>query len=648
VDKIVSLLFILARLLQKLCGFFLMCCLAQPMAWAQVVLPPIIDLGLAEKPLRADAQGDSHLQLLALQGLDANSAPAQALNAAGYQAFEPNTIYQLSASKALWLKFKVKTDPLSQRRWALLFTKTFLDRLELHYQDAQGQWQKQRAGDWIAHAQWSRHTLAPQLPLPVLPAGEHDLLIKVVQDFPQQIPVALVPDSMASDINQHSMLLSGALLGLLGVIVLLAVHLAVSYRDWVYASYAAYALLSLLAVSSYLGVASYLWWSQADQWPEFSILFLILSSVAAQLWFCQAMFLRDMHAPWLKRAAQGVAAFMALLVLSHIVVVSTSYRIYTFAAGMSACLGLIVWIVGHALLRRQKAAYYWVAAYVPLFIIVMVALLENLSFIAPVGLPYALPAYTLAFEAMVLLLALHLHAKDRHSVQERERALAAVDPLTGFLNARAFNQRTALLWAKLAGTQQDVAVALVHVHHNTASNDSQSALRLERKLLRSVRLLNTITRDIDVVGRIGGNIVAVVMPGIPMGDDLNNRLARLVAMGLMSDPYDTEPMELHFRIAVGTRVSWGGDLKSLDNHLRSAIMQSGGWSRKPIHYITAASVAAQSQADRGLMGTVSVRSDAVASLPSGDAPAMGSGARSSSGRSSGANSTAVSSATSSI
>jgi two-component system, sensor histidine kinase LadS len=616
--------------LSRLVGWWLLCAALHQVSWAQAAQPAAVDLSQATSPLAADAQGAQTLNLLALQGLDAQSTPAQALAATGYQAFQPNTIYQLSASKALWLKFKVKADPLSQRRWSLLFTKTFLDRLELHYQDAQGQWQKQQAGDWIAHTQWSHNTLAPQFQLPALTAGEHDVLIKIVQDFPQQIPVSLVLDSTALQTNQDGMLLAGMVLGLMGVIVLLALHLAISYRDSVYASYAVYAVFSLLAISSYLGLASYLWWPQADRWPEFSILFLILFSVIAQLWFCQAMFLRDTQAPWLKRAAQAVAVILLLLTLSHIVVVSTGYRIYTFAAGMVVCVAFIVWIVSTALLRKQKAAYYWVAAYTPLFAIVVVALLENLSFIHTVGLPYALPAYTLAFEALVLLLALHLHAKDRHAVQERERALTAVDPLTGFLNARAFNFRLTGQWSKLIGTEDDMVLALVHVHHTSVANDSQSALRLERKLLRSVRLLNTITRDIDFVGRVGGNILAVAMPGIPMGDDLNNRFARLVALGLMSDPYDTEPMELRYRIAVGTRATWGDDLKSLDNQLRGAIMQSTGWSRRPIHYITAQSIALPSQANiRGQSNGAGI--EVSNSQPQGDAPALGSGAHSSKG-----------------
>lgn len=597
--------------------------------------------------MQSDASGANHWSLHALQGLDVNSTPAQATAAGGYKAFEPDGIYDLNNGNALWLKFRVKSDPLSQRRWTVMVAKTFLDRIELHYQDAQGRWQTQQAGDNIAHELWSQRTLAPQFKLPVLTAGEHDMLVKVVSNLPQQIPISLVEEGAAAVSTHDDFLLSGVIIGLLGVILLLALHLAINYRDVVYAWYALYVLLSLLSITAYLGVASYLFWPQAGRWPEYSIFFTVMASVTAQLWFCQAMFLRDTEASQLKRTAQAAALISSILLLSPLIFPSATARQVVFGIGMLVCLGLIGLIVGQALLRKMKAAYYWVAAYVPLLVVVVIALLDNLSVISPVGMPYSLPAYSLAFEAIVLLFSLHMHAKSRHAVQERERALVAVDPLTGFFNARAFSQRLALMWSGVIGTSQDMAIALVHVHHSSDSTDSESALRLERKLLRSVRLLNTITRDVDVIGRIGGNILAVVMPGIPMGDDLNNRLARLIALGLMVDPYDTQPTELRFRVAVGTRATWGDDLKSLDNTLRAAVAQSSGWSRKPIRYITPASVFMPTQmtsrqpavSDSGRVFTGSL-DDMSSSARAGDPAALNNNLRSSAGQSSNGNTSA--------
>jgi GGDEF domain-containing protein len=408
----------------------------------------------------------------------------------------------------------------------------------------------------------------------------------VVQNFPQQIPLVLQDEPTARSSAQTDFLIAGVAVGLLGLILLLALHLAINYRDKVFASYALYVLLSMLSLSAYLGLASYLLWPRAEHWPEYSILVLILASVVAQLWFCQGMFLRESQTPWLKKAAMAVASINALLVLVMLFTPGAIPRIVLFSIGMVISFATMLLIVGLALRKKMPSAYFWLLAYGPLVISVVLALMDNLSFIAPLGLPYALPAYTLACEAVILFFALHLHAKNRHALQERERVMASIDPLTGFLSTRVFLDRLHAHWNKLAGSSQDLALALIYINHRSEQNDSESALRLEQKLLRSVRLLRTITRDGDLIGRIGGNVLAVAMPDIPMGDDLNNRLARLVALGLMTDRYDTQPIELRFRIAVGTRGTWGDDLRLLDNNLRGTITQSGGWSSKPIRYIT--------------------------------------------------------------
>jgi two-component system, sensor histidine kinase LadS len=570
-----------ARLLSCLSSLLLLVFTAVP-AQAQTALA----LDRLQGELQSVSTGGQTFELLALQGLKAASTPQEALLSSGYEPFRAKDIYELDGGKALWLKLRIKLDQPLQQNWVLSSPKTFLDDLKLYTRDAQGQWQMQQAGDNIAHAHWTIRSLAPQFKLPLFPSGEHDVLIKVVQNFPQQIPLMLQDEQTARSNAQTDFLIAGIAVGLLGLILLLSLHLAINYRDPAYAWYAFYVLLSILSLGAYLGLASYLLWPNAEHWPEYSVLVLILASVVAQLWFCQEMFLRESQSPWMKKAAMAIAGIGALLVVLMLFTPGPIARIVLFSIGMVMSFATVLLIVGMAARKKAQSAYLWLLAYSPLLISVVLALMDNLSFIDPLGMPYALPAYTLACEAVILLFALHLHAKNRHALQERERVMASIDPLTGFLGARVFQDRLNAQWCKLAGSSQDMSLALIYINHRSEQNDSESALRLEQKLLRSVRLLRTITRDVDLIGRIGGNVLAVAMPDIPMGDDLNNRLARLIALGMMTDRYDTQPIELRFRIAVGTRGTWGDDLRALDNNLRGTIMQSGGWSSKPIRYIT--------------------------------------------------------------
>ena len=581
-----------SRILRGLCWCMLGWLLAIA-AHSQTMPTEALDLSQRTHGYRAYGQTGENLRILALQNLSASSTPDEAFSSKNYQAFQAEAVYDLSVDKALWLRLKIKTDPLAQLRWSLRFDKTFLDRIEFYYRDTQGQWQLRQAGDHIAHAQWSQRTLFPQFDMPTLPSGEHTILIKIVQNFSMQIPVTLIETSQAVKSAQEDFLLSGVLIGVLGVIFVLALHLAVSYKDVVYVWYSVYVLLSLLACTTFLGSASYVWWPYAQAWPEYSILSLVLGATIAQLWFCQAMFLRQTQAVFLKRSAQKAAivcGLLALLSLTPLLVkLPTDLRIGIFACGMVVCLGLIFAIVALALRDKLAAANYWLVAYTPLVAVVIVLILENFTAWRVFELPYSTPAFTLVFEAIVLLFALNLHAKDRHAVLERARTMGEVDPLTGFLSPSVFNARLAAMWYQAILGKQDMTLAFIQVHHSGSLSDPQSVLRLEAKLLRSVRHLRTITRDVDLIGRIGGNLIAVAMPQIPIGEQLNNRLSRLVALGLMADPYDTTPMELRFRVAVSTRDTWGEDLKSLETVLRNRIALSSGWSRRPIQYINAES-----------------------------------------------------------
>ena len=586
--QILSTMQLLAcRFRRSVLPWLLLVCMGHVCANTGASTLPVLDLSLPS----SSAAVNTSLPLSAITGLPASSTPEQALarlgNPAHAQAFDHQKVYALSSDTALWLHMRVRTDPLSQQRWVLNFVNTFLDRVELHAINAQGQWQSEIAGDNVAHSQWSQRTLAPQVLLPVMAAGEHDVLIKVVHGFGQQIPIRLMTQSDAEQTNRESFLRAGLLVGLLCLVLLLAVHLAMSYQDAAYAWYAVYMLLAILAASAYLGLTSYLLWPDAASWPEYSILILIQASVTAQLWFCQMMLLREGQYRLLRRGVYAVAGISVMLGVVYFFLPHPEQRMAVFAVSMGICIAMIFFIVGLAIKRtRQIAAYFWIAAYVPLIVTVVLSLLRHFSWISGFELPYELPVYPLIFEALVLLAGLHLHAKERHAFQEREKAVAALDPLTGFLNASTFQKQLRQMWDRAMFAQEDFALALVQVQHTTDRNDSESALKLERKLLRSVRLLRAIVRDVDVVGRIGGNTLAVAMPRIPMGDELNNRLSRLIAQGLMRDVYDENSSELRFRIAAGTRLSYGNNLGALDNNLRFEISQSSGWSRKPIHYIT--------------------------------------------------------------
>jgi hypothetical protein len=88
-----------------------------------------------------------------------------------------------------------------------------------------------------------------------------------------------------------------------------------------------------------------------------------------------------------------------------------------------------------------------------------------------------------------------------------------------------------------------------------------------------------------VVARLDGQLMAILMPHVQMGDELSQRLSRIVALGLMPDRSDPHASILQFRIAATTRSHYAKPLSALDADLRALLADPSGWGSKPIRFI---------------------------------------------------------------
>jgi hypothetical protein len=76
-----------------------------------------------------------------------------------------------------------------------------------------------------------------------------------------------------------------------------------------------------------------------------------------------------------------------------------------------------------------------------------------------------------------------------------------------------------------------------------------------------------------------------LMPHVRMGDDLSQRLSRIVALGLMPNRSDPLASILQFKIVAATRRRYAPPLSQLDSDLRALLADADGWGSKPIRYV---------------------------------------------------------------
>jgi GGDEF domain-containing protein len=224
---------------------------------------------------------------------------------------------------------------------------------------------------------------------------------------------------------------------------------------------------------------------------------------------------------------------------------------------------------------RRGVAFggYWLLVYVPYLACVALALAESSGLITAPWLPNETPVAAALVEGVVMMLCINAWSRLRHADTVREQAAKEHDPLTGFLNRKTFRERAARIWHAAPELERDLAIIYVTVE--PADPDGLNTIEAEELLARSVRLVRTITRDFDTVGRLGRNMLGIVMEGVTPGEALKARLSRLVALGLMHDADDPASMALRFTVAVGSRRSEVGDFAALDAALQVLLADDG-------------------------------------------------------------------------
>jgi diguanylate cyclase (GGDEF)-like protein len=138
--------------------------------------------------------------------------------------------------------------------------------------------------------------------------------------------------------------------------------------------------------------------------------------------------------------------------------------------------------------------------------------IERVINVIPVGIWIAL-AVALALAAVAGTAAVRSNLRARRQAGEVAAVTAAAltDPLTGVLNRRGFSEVVERELGRAARYDHPLALTFVDVRGLKAVNDSEGHLAGDRLLKQVALLLRESARAHDVVGRIGGDELAVLL-----------------------------------------------------------------------------------------------------------------------------------------
>jgi diguanylate cyclase (GGDEF)-like protein len=124
---------------------------------------------------------------------------------------------------------------------------------------------------------------------------------------------------------------------------------------------------------------------------------------------------------------------------------------------------------------------------------------------APLGIDDVKMLELLAAAAAVALQNAHLY-------QETQR-LATTDPLTGLSNYRHFHELLGLEVQRARRMEYSIGLLIMDLDHFKLVNDRHGHPAGDEALRQVARLLRTRLRRTDIVGRIGGEEFAAILPG---------------------------------------------------------------------------------------------------------------------------------------
>jgi GGDEF domain-containing protein len=510
--------------------------------------------------------------------------------AAPFEPFDPSVAYAFGIDQTLWLHFRVSKEAAPTGTavgWTLEFPKTYINRIDFYFQDGAGAWKRQTAGLKTPYAQWPQQGLWPRFELPELGDGATSFYVRVLKQAPVPLPVRLQRTDHSDAESQEALLTAGMMLGLIALMSLLSGVLALTYRNITYAWYSLYVALSFFSACGYLGVSKRAFWPNAVDWPGLSTPLFAMAALTMQLQFCRSMFLSASPSRKWHAMTSGVMAFTVFLMLLCVSLKDTYLQLILCEISSVMCAIQMMALVVRSFKRERHIAALWLLAYFPLTVALILTLLNIITRAALTWFPENGVIYALVFEVPVLLIALHLHAKAQHARQVHGSVLATIDPLTGFVPPKRFETTLATCWKGAQRRKRDLAVAYIEVSQLAASagQPAPPALNNPKTTARIVRMLRTAALEHDTVARLNPRVFALLMPGMPPGELLASRLARLVALSLMADSEEPPGGALRLRIVASTSRTFAGSWQELHKALQHKLKGSEGWAQRAIRFV---------------------------------------------------------------
>jgi two-component system, cell cycle response regulator len=138
---------------------------------------------------------------------------------------------------------------------------------------------------------------------------------------------------------------------------------------------------------------------------------------------------------------------------------------------------------------------------------------------------------------------------ERRRAEDELRFLALTDALTGAANRRHFMERAAFEFARMRRYGNPVALVMLDVDHFKRVNDTHGHAAGDAALILLVKCCKALLRDTDLVGQLGGEEFALLLPDAT--EEAAFQVAERVRLNLADLEIATESVAFSFTVSMG-------------------------------------------------------------------------------------------------
>ncbi|HRD97609.1 MAG TPA: diguanylate cyclase [Rubrivivax sp.] len=496
-----------------------------------------------------------------LKDPDGRMSLQQVLEADARGAFEPVQVREEAVNlgftrAAYWLRLRLSQPAGPAVALLLEVASPQLSSVSVHVPEGRDGWQSIVTGadlPFATRAYAHRHFVFPLAPAPGV---EQRLYVRVQSDIGLIVPLRLwtAPDFQRHERAEYQV--QAVYLGAACAMLLYNLLLFVGLREGLFLRYVLYVLSAILLLAIKGGQAAEYLSPAGLHWSNDSYYAAASLAVAALAWFSRGMLGTAEVAPGADRLLRVLGWVHLLAIPVHLTTLpeSAPWSMGVFVLSLVVLLGVGVWCA----LRRVRAAYFYLASFVALFVGSGLTLLRTLGWVGTNA--FTTDGLLLGSSLEMLLLAFAL--ADRYHrlrveklqvqrdllasqqalvqtlldsertltqrVQERTQELERlnrqlqgqvhVDGLTGIANRRHFDDTLHAEWGRMMRLGQPLALLMIDLDHFKAYNDQYGHVAGDEALRTVARVLaGTVQRAGDLVARYGGEEFAVIAPNAEAG-----------------------------------------------------------------------------------------------------------------------------------